>query len=244
MEIPDFATDEGVERILVVVAHPDDIDFGTAGSVATWTDAGIEVTYCLVTSGDAGGDDRTMARAAMANLREEEQTMAAKQVGVSDLRFLQYPDGRVEATLELRRDISRVIRQVQPQRVLSMSPERMWDRIYASHPDHLASGEATIAAVYPDSRNPFAHPELLADDGLEPWSVPQMWMPIRGDANVYVDITDNFDRKIAALLSHVSQIPDVERIEVMLREWAGGNAKVAGLPEGRYAELFRGVDTR
>ena len=88
MEIPEFATDDGVERILVVVAHPDDIDFGTAVSVATWTDAGIEVTYCLVTSGDAGGDDRTIARSDMAALREEEQTMAAKQVGVSDLRFL------------------------------------------------------------------------------------------------------------------------------------------------------------
>ena len=94
MEIPEFATDDGVERILVVVAHPDDIDFGMAGSVATWSDAGIEVTYCLVTSGDAGGDDRTLARADMAALREEEQTAAAKQVGVSDLRFLHYPDGR------------------------------------------------------------------------------------------------------------------------------------------------------
>ncbi len=244
MEIPDFAVDNGVERVLVVVAHPDDIDFGTAGSVATWSDAGIEVTYCLVTSGDAGGDDRTLPRSDMAALREEEQTAAAKQVGVTDVRFLHYPDGRVEATLQLRRDISRVIRQVQPQRVLSMSPERMWDRIYASHPDHLAAGEATVAAVYPDARNPFAHPELLTDDALEPWTVGQLWMPIRSDANVYVDITDGFDRKIAALMSHVSQIPDPERIETMLREWAAGNAALAGLAEGRYAELFRAVDTR
>jgi LmbE family N-acetylglucosaminyl deacetylase len=244
VEIPGYATDEGVERVLFVVAHPDDIDFGTAGSVATWTDKGIEVTYCLVTSGDAGGDDRTMSRPDMAALREEEQTGAAKQVGVTDLRFLHYPDGRVEATLNLRRDISRVIRQVEPQRVLSMSPERMWDRIYASHPDHLASGEATIAAVYPDSRNPFAHPELLSDDGLEPWTVPQMWLPIRTDPNAFVDITENFDRKLAALLSHTSQISEPERMDTLLREWAASNAAIAGLPVGRYAELFRAVDTR
>ena len=244
MEVPEFATDEGVERVLVVVAHPDDIDFGTAGSVATWTDAGIEVTYCLVSSGDAGGHDRSLPRPEVAALREAEQTAAAKQVGVTDLHFLHHPDGRVEATLALRRDISRVIRQIRPQRVLSMSPERMWDRIYASHPDHLATGEATVAAVYPDSRNPFAHPELLEDDGLEPWTVPQMWMPIRLDANVFVDITDGFERKLAALLSHTSQIPDPDRIESLLRDWAAGNAATAGLPDGRLAELFRAVDTR
>ena len=129
MQIPEFALDDDVERVLVVVAHPDDIDFGTAGSVATWTDAGIEVTYCLVTSGDAGGEDRTMARADMAAIREHEQCAAAKHVGVTDLRFLRYPDGRVESTLDLRRDISRVMRQVRPQRVITQSPERLWDRI-------------------------------------------------------------------------------------------------------------------
>jgi LmbE family N-acetylglucosaminyl deacetylase len=241
MEIPTFASDEGVERILVVVAHPDDIDFGTAGSVATWTDAGIEVTYCLVTSGEAGGDDRTLARADMAALREEEQTNAAKHVGVTDLRFLHYPDGRVEYTLELRRDISRVIRQVRPQRVLSMSPERNFDRVYASHPDHLATGEATMAATYPDSRNPFAHPELL-DEGLEPWTVPQLWIQLRGQSNVFVDTTDVFDRKMAALCSHVSQIPDPTWAETLLRDWGRANAQVAGLPEGRLAELFFAID--
>jgi LmbE family N-acetylglucosaminyl deacetylase len=243
MEIPDYATDDGVERVLVVVAHPDDIDFGTAGSVATWTDAGIEVTYCLVTSGEAGGDDRTMPRPDMAALREEEQTNAAKQVGVTDLVFLHSPDGRVEPTLDLRRDISRVIRQVRPQRVVSMSPERNYDRVYASHPDHLATGEATMAAVYPDSRNPFAHPELL-DEGLEPWTVDQLWIQLRGDSNVFVDTTNSFDRKLAALLSHVSQIPDPTWAETLLRDWGGANASVAGLPDGHIAELFRAIDAR
>ena len=241
MDIPAFATDEGVDRILVVVAHPDDIDFGTAGSVAVWTDAGIEVTYCLVTSGEAGGDDRTLARPDMAALREEEQTNAAKQVGVSDLRFLGYPDGRVIYTLDLRRDISRVIRQVRPQRVISMSPERNYERVYASHPDHLATGEATMAAVYPDSRNPFAHPELL-DEGLEPWTVPQLWTQLRGESNVFVDTTAVFDRKLAALLSHRSQIADPSWAEKIIRDWGGVNATVAGLPAGSLAELYYAID--
>jgi LmbE family N-acetylglucosaminyl deacetylase len=241
VEIPDFATDDGVERVLVVVAHPDDIDFGTAGSVATWTDRGIEVTYCLVTSGDAGGDDRSQPRADMAAQREAEQTNAAKHVGVSDLRFLRHPDGRVEYTLELRRDLSRVIRQVRPQRVISMSPERNFERVYASHPDHLATGQATMAAVYPDSRNPFAHPELL-EEGLEPWTVPQLWIQLRGESNVYVDTTDVFDRKLAALLSHESQIADPEWADTLLRDWGAMNAKHAGLPDGRLAELFYAID--
>ena len=244
MDIPDFATDEGVERVLVVVAHPDDIDFGTAGSVAMWTDAGIDVTYCLVTSGEAGGDDRTMPRPDMAALREEEQTNAAKQVGVTDLMFLHHPDGRVEATLDLRRDLSRVIRQVRPQRVISMSPDRNFERVYASHPDHLATGQATMAAVYPDSRNPFAHPELLEAEGLEPWTVPQLWIQLRGESNVFVDTTDSFDRKLAALLSHLSQIPDASWAETLLRDWGGANAKSVGLPDGRLAELFFAIDAR
>ena len=209
MEIPEFATDDGVERVLVVVAHPDDIDFGTAGSVATWTDAGIEVTYCLVTSGEAGGDDRTMPRADMARIRRggadrRPRSRSASPTSASSAT----PTAGVEPTLELRRDISRVIRQVRPQRVVSMSPERIWERVYASHPDHLATGEATIAAVYPDSRNPFAHPELL-DEGLEPWTVPAaVDRSSAATSNVYVDTTDAFDRKLAALLSHESQIPD------------------------------------
>lgn len=243
MEIPDYARDEGVERILVVVAHPDDIDFGTAGSVATWTDAGIEVTYCLATSGEAGGDDRAQPRAHMAAQREEEQTAAAGIVGVTDVRFLHFPDGRVESTLELRCAISKVVREVRPQRVVTQSPERLWERIYASHPDHLATAEAAVAAVYPDARNPFAHPELLLVEELEPWTVPQLWMMARPDANVFVDITDVLDRKLAALCAHGSQIADPARIETLLRDWATANATVAGLPDGRAAELFRAVDT-
>src|SRR5262245_37209738 len=157
------------------MAHPDDVDFGVAGSVATWTDAGIEVVYLIVTDGDAGGAELGIARAEMGPRRRDEQRAAAAIVGVGDVRFLGYPDGRVVASLELRRDITRVIRQVRPQRVVAMSPERNLDRIYASHPDHVAAGGATIDAVYPDARNRWAHPELL-DDGLEPHTVDEVWI--------------------------------------------------------------------
>jgi LmbE family N-acetylglucosaminyl deacetylase len=230
--------DAGVERVRVVAAHPDDIDFGIAGSVATWTDKGIEVVYCLVTDGDAGGFDRDVPRPVMAEQRRAEQTAAAKVVGVTDLVFLAYPDGRVQPTLDLRRDISRVIRQVRPNRVLCMSPERNYQRIYASHPDHLATGEATLAAVYPDSRNPFAHPELLEQEGLEPWTVPEIWITATSEPDIFVDTTDVIDRKLEALRSHVSQHPDPHRLEDLLRGWGAMIAAQAGLPEGRLAEGF------
>ena len=241
---PDHATDDGVERILVVTAHPDDVDFGTAGSVATWVAAGMDVTYCIVTDGDAGGDDRSMPRKEMARIRREEQTAAAVVVGVTDIRWLGYPDGRVVADLGLRKDISRVIRRVRPQRVMAQSPDRLWSRIYASHPDHLAAGEATVSAVYPDARNPFAHRELLDAEDLEPWTVPQLWLMARDDADVYIDTTDTIDKKVAALRSHVSQMKDPEGVDAMMRGWGAMIAEQGGLAEGRLAEAFRAIDTR
>ncbi len=236
-----------VQRALVITAHPDDVDFGAAGSVANMTDAGIEVTYCLVTDGDAGGFDQTIARPQMALLRREEQTRAAKEVGVESLVFLGFRDGQVEYNLELRCALSRVIREVRPQRVLSQSPELNLGRIYASHPDHLATAQATIAAVYPDSRNPFAYPELL-DEGLEPWTVPELWvMGLGAPANhaMHVeDITDNIDRKIRALLRHETQHQDPSGIEQRVRAWTQATALQYGLAEGRAAEAFQIVDTR
>ena len=133
--------DEAVPvRVLVVTAHPDDVDFGAAGTIARWTDAVCEVTYCLVTDGEAGGSDDSLPRAEMAEIRRREQRAAAKIVGVDSLVFLGHPDGRVESTLALRRDLARVIRRVRPTRVLAPSPERNYRRIQASHPDHLATG--------------------------------------------------------------------------------------------------------
>jgi LmbE family N-acetylglucosaminyl deacetylase len=232
-----------IERALVVTAHPDDVDFGAAGTVATLTDAGVHVTYCLVTDGDAGGFDDAIARPAMAALRREEQSAAAKEVGVDDLIFLGHPDGQVEATLHLRHEISRVIRRVRPTVVITQSPERNLDRIYASHPDHLATGDAALCAVYPDARNPFAFPELL-ECGFEPWAVSEVWIMGGSHPDAPVDITDQLDRKIRALRCHHSQHQDPDGIEQRVRGWVAATAATFGLPPGRSAEAFRVVDTR
>ncbi|MFM2071004.1 MAG: hypothetical protein RLZZ623_1267 [Actinomycetota bacterium] len=232
-----------IGRALVITAHPDDVDFGAAGTVAALTDAGVEVTYCLVTDGDAGGFDRTIPRPEMASIRRLEQTRAAKEVGVTSVMFLGHGDGRVVADLTLRRDLSRVIRQVRPTVAIIQSPERNMDRIYASHPDHLAAGEASIAAVYPDSRNPFAFPELI-DEGLEAWTVPEVWVMSGKVPNGHVDVTDQIDRKIRALMCHESQHQDPKGIASMVREWMGATARQFELAEGRFAEAFQVVDTR
>ena len=228
---------------LHIAAHPDDLDFGAAGTTAALTAAGHHVEYCIVTDGEAGGDDRSMPRSAMAEIRRREQSDAAAVVGVTELHFLGYPDGRVEANLELREALARVIRQVRPDRVITQSPERNLDRIYSSHPDHIATGEAAMAAVYPDSRNPFAFPALLEDEGLEPHTVSELWLMSHHTPNHYWDITDTIDRKIQALLCHESQIADPDRIAKLLREWADTNADLAGFPPGRLAEGFYRIET-
>ena len=233
---------EHVERALCVLAHPDDVDFGSAGTVASWTAAGTEVTYCIVTDGDAGGFDDT-PRHEVGPLRQAEQRAAAAAVGVTDVRFLGYPDGRLELTLDLRRDIARVIRQVRPQRVLTSSPERFWERIGASHPDHMTVGESTLRAVYPDARNPFAFPELLADEGLEAWTVPEVWLVASPRADHCVDVTDVVEQKFAALTSHVSQVGHVPDVRRFVTDWMRHVARTHGLPDGRLAEAFHVVHT-
>ena len=231
--------DAEIQRALAVAAHPDDIDFGCAGTVATWVDAGVEVTYLLVTRGDQGGFDDT-PREQMASLREAEQRAAAKAVGVTDVRFLDgYRDGWVEPTRELERDIARVIRQVRPQRMIIQSPERNYQRLPASHSDHLATGEAAIRAIYPTARNPFAWPEMLADEGLEPWVVNEVFIAGHPAADHAVDVTGTFERKVAALREHRSQTTHMaEELEPLLRDWATRNAVLGGLPDGRLAETY------
>ena len=236
-------TETEVERALVVTAHPDDVDFGAGGTVASWTAAGVDVSYCIITDGDAGGFDPTVPRSEIPKIRRAEQTAAAAVFGVTDVRFLGYLDGQLAVSHELRRDISRVIRQVRPQRVVIQSPERNWNRIYSSHPDHLAAGEAAIQAVYPDARNPFAHPTLLQDEGLEDWSVPEVWVMAAKEPNHFVDVTEYFDKKLAALRAHESQTAHRDDLEEMIRGWLAMNATAANLPEGSLAEAFMVVST-
>ena len=236
-------SDTEIQQVLVIAAHPDDVDFGSAGTVAGWTDAGIGVAYCIVTDGDAGGYDESVPRADIAPLRRKEQTAAAACVGVHDLRFLGYADGQVEPTLALRKDLARVIRQVRPDRVVCPTPKRNYTRMPPSHPDHRAVGSAALDAVYPDARNPFAFPELRTDEGLEAWTVREVWMQGGVAPNHYVDVTETFSRKIAALRAHESQTGHMEQLEEFLRGWLSRAAAAGGLPEGRLAEAFQVLDT-
>ena len=235
--------DAQIGRVLSITAHPDDVDFGAAGTIAHWTEAGIEVVYCVVTDGDAGGFDEDFPRAQMPALRRAEQVAAANCVGVHDVRFLGYPDGRVEATLDLRRDLARVIRQVRPDRVVCPSPERSYARIGIGHPDHRAVGSAALDAVYPDARNPFAFPELRQSESLAAWTVREVWIAGGPDPDHYVDVTVTFPRKIAALRAHQSQTGHMEDLTERLRTRLARTARQAGFPEGRLAEGFRVLDT-
>ena len=232
-----------IDRVLAVMAHPDDVDCGAAGTIANLTDAGVEVVYCLVTDGQAGGFDHTIPRNEMARIRRREQTEAAAKVGVSDLRFLGHMDGSVVADLDLRHDISVVIRQVRPQVVITQLPMRSLESTYGSHPDHIATGEATMSAVYPDARNPFAFPGRPIVD-LDDWTVDEVWIPFGSAAQDVVDITHQLDRKIEALMCHRSQHRDPAAMQERVRTWWQGVAAEHGLPEGSSAEAFRVVDTR
>ena len=229
-------------KALVIVAHPDDIDFGTAGTVAVLTDHGIEVVYGLVTSGQAG-EPAELSAADLAAVRQAEQAAAGKIVGVSELHWLGFPDGAVESTLLLRKAISRLIRIVKPDLVITQTPERNWDRIYASHPDHLATGEAVVSAVYPDARNAKSYPELL-DEGHEPHAVKRIWLMAGTEHNLRVNISGAIDRKIDALLAHHSQNDDrADVLPGMIREWARDNAKDSGIEGATAVESFRSVNT-
>ncbi len=234
---------EEIERVLVVMAHPDDVDFGAAGTVANLTDAGVDVVYCIVTDGQAGGFDHTIPRSEMAAIRREEQTKAAAEVGVTELHFLGYMDGSVVVDMQLRHDISQVIRRVRPQVVITQSPLRSLASTYGSHPDHLAVGEATMCAVYPDARNPFAFAGMAGAD-LADWAVDEVWISNGPDAADAIDITHQLDRKLAALKAHASQHADPDGLDERMRTWWQGIAEAAGLPAGISAESFRVVDTR
>lgn len=230
--------DSEIARALVVAAHPDDIDFGSAGTVATWTDAGIEVAYCVCTDGQAGGFDAAVPREEIPRIRRAEQRAAAACVGVHDVRFLGRMDGELQPTSDLVRDITAVIREVRPDRLLLPSAERIWWQLARSHPDHLAAGEAGLRAMYPAAQNQFAFPELLERQGLSAWKVRELWLAEHPTTNHAVDITGTFERKLAALFCHESQHPDPERLRAMLTEGFGKAAVEAGLPEGTLAETF------
>jgi LmbE family N-acetylglucosaminyl deacetylase len=235
-DAPEFGPRPG-DRVLVVTAHPDDVDFGAGGTVRTWTSQGVEVTYLLCTDGHQGGIDESVSRTEMRVIRQAEQRAAGRELGVTDVRFLGHDDGSLFPTLELRQEIVRHIRDVQPRVLLAQSPERNWQRLFASHPDHMAAGEAAVQAVYPDARNVFAFPHLL-DEGLQPWTVEELWVMAHPSPNTFIDTTDHFPAKVAALSQHKSQVDHMEDLEGRIREWGQMTGKMAGFEDGRLAEAF------
>lgn len=224
-----------IKRGMVVVAHPDDAEFGCAGSVAKWVSEGIEMYFVLVTDGSKGSDDPAMSPEELVRIRREEQLAAARELGVTDVEFLGYPDAYVQHTLDLRRDITRAIRKHKPDRLVSMSPYRSLNiGGYINHPDHLATGDATLAAVYPTARDRFTFPELL-QEGYEPHKVREVYVTGTDNPDCWVDITNTMGKKVEALRKHSSQVGDGE-FEKWVRERA---SQVAEGHDMRYAECFK-----
>lgn len=222
-------------RALVVSAHSDDIEFGCAGTVATWTDQGAEVTYCIVTDGSTGTQDRSLMGEPLAKIRKEETERAAEIVGVKTIEWLDHRDGYVEYTLDLRRDVARVFRKHRPHRFVVMDPTPVIGA-FVNHPDHRAAGQASLDVSMTAGTTPGHFPELL-EEGLEPWrGLRELWIMGPGVKTHLADISATIDRKIEALMCHQSQVGDnAEEIAGFVRKYCAE----AGAPAGfDFAEGF------
>ncbi|MDQ4145508.1 MAG: PIG-L family deacetylase [Actinomycetota bacterium] len=224
-------------RALIVSAHPDDIEFGCAGTVAAWTDAGAEVVYCIVTDGSTGTQDRSLMGSPLAKIRKEESQRAAETVGVQTIEWLDYRDGYVEYNLELRKDIARVFRKWKPHRFMVLDPTPTIDDRFVNHPDHRAVGQASLDVSMTAGTTPGHFPELL-DEDLEPWrGLRELWIMGPGLKPRVVDITSTIERKIAALLCHGSQVGDnEEEVAGFVRQFCAEAGRAAGF---EYAESFQ-----
>ena len=224
------------QRAMVVVAHADDAEWGCAGTVAKWCAEGWEVVYVLCTDGSKGSEDLEMTSGRLVEIRKQEQLNAGKVLGVKDIVFLGYEDSMLEPTLELRRDIAREIRRHRPDVLIGMNPVRSVDgEGYLGHPDHCASGEAALSAVFPSSRDRLTFPELLRE-GLEPHKVKEVWMMFNGDtADKFVDVSAYMDTAVDALKQHQTQVSE-EDAEVDMRQWRNSTGKKVGF---EFAEAFK-----
>lgn len=236
------AHDSRPERALVIVAHPDDADFGVAGTVAKWVRKGTVARLVCCTSGDAGADDARTDPLELARRREEEQRAAARVVGYESVDFLHLPDGALDNDLGLREQLVRIIRQFKPDAVLSMDPTVViHERGFVQHIDHRMAGLAAVDAVYPAARNAMAFPSLVIEEGLEPHTVGQLYLFFTDHPNAWVDVTDTLDTKISALHEHVSQLRKPKELEGMLRGWSAESGQRIGVIA---AEGFRFLEIR
>ncbi len=219
-----------IDRVLVIFSHPDDGEFSAAATIATLAAGGARVDYLVTTDGGKGTEDPAVTSAQLAATRVAEQRAAADLLGVSEIVHLGYPDGYLTPSLELRRDIVRQIRRLRPDLVIAQNPVRRMDgNPFIGHPDHLATGEATLSAVYPAARDRLNFPELLTE-GLEPWKVRQVLVSGVERANLYVDVSSQFERGLQALLCHASQIADPVAVEERVRQRAAEAGQSVGLP--------------
>lgn len=234
----DAPVSNGFKRVMGIFAHPDDPEFFCGGTFARWAAEGADITFVLATSGDKGSEDRQMTHARLAAIREEEERRAAAILGVKDVIFLRYPDGELYPTLELRRDITRLIRLKQPDIVVTSDPLRFWfDNRGVNHPDHRAIGEATFAAVFPTARDHLNFFELWRDEGLDTHKVKQLYITLASDPNTKVDVTDYIDAKINALREHKSQIKDMDMLAERIRQRNRDSEAPEEYP--RYIDHFR-----
>jgi len=216
-------------RAMVIVAHPDDADFGPAGTIARWVDAGTVAHLICCTSGEQGGEDPKLDPLELATRREAEQREAARIVGYEDVTFLHQPDGALANDLIVREQLVRQLRRFRPDAVLTIDPRVLVSRWgHVQHTDHRQAGIAALDAVYPASQNPMAFPHLVLEEGLEPHSIPSVYLFWSEQPNAWVDTSDTVERKIAALKAHVSQIQKPDELEKEIREWAAEQGKVIG----------------
>lgn len=231
-------------RAMVVVAHPDDVEFICAGTVARWAAAGSHIVFVLGTSGDKGSDDPSLTPERLMEIREAEQREAARILGVKEVEFLRYRDAELEPNLDLRLAITRMIRKHRPDALICQDPtNRYVGQDYIQHPDHIAMGEAALAAVFPSARDRLTFPQLLAE-GLEPHKTSEVYLCGAREPDVWIDITDYIDKKLEAISAHRSQMADWEP-GPMLRQWAQDTAAEArfrrfpGAEEMQFAEAFK-----
>lgn len=226
--------------VLGVAAHPDDLDFGAGGTMARFAQQGADVHYLILTDGSAGSSDRNISPVELVKMREAEQRDAVKAVGGKGVEFLGYPDGRLEVTMDVKRDIVKGIRRVKPDVLVIFDPSMIYSaqRGFINHPDHRAASQAAMDAVFPLSRDHLSFPELMAE-GLEPHITPTILLVNFNEHNFFVDITGTFDKKLAALAAHASQIPDMPAVAERMRQLARADGAEAGM---ELAEAFVRID--
>lgn len=219
-----------IERVLAIFSHPDDAEFSAAPTIAALSAAGARIDYVVTTDGGKGTDDAAVSPEALAATRIAEQRAAADVLGVQEIVHLGYADGYLTPSLDLRRDLARQIRRFRPDLVIAQNPQRRMDgNPFIGHPDHLATGEATLAAVYPAARDRHNFPELI-DEGLEPWKVRQVLVTGVERPNLWVDVSATFGTGLAALRCHASQLPDMAAVEERMRERVAESGRPVGLP--------------